>query len=449
MPNTHPSFTNEPAILAPELADAGGVRLGTLVLIRWMAVAGQLLALAVVHFGMNFDVRPGLTVPVVLASAALNLWFTLKGDPNVRLNERQSAAHLAFDLFHLAALLFTTGGLSNPFAMLLLAPVGVSSSILSQRSTKFLIGLSLILVTALAVTPFDLPWNGSPPAIPDTLAAGIWISLCFTLIFLALFMARVGHEGRSHARALAATQVALEREQRLSALGTLAAAAAHELGTPLGTIMLASKEMLTHWDGDDLGKADLELIVSETARCRDILAELRKHRQAGDSNHFVLVEFEALLREAAAPHENRGVTVNYLAAGDGILKVRRGPDLVHAIRNMVENATGYARSTVQVSAGWDDEAISVSISDDGPGFDPQIVKRLGEPYVSTRQPTPGKDGGLGLGLFIAKTLLERSGATITFENNSAGGAQILIEWPRNALEAATQAPVKKEQTNRD
>lgn len=434
-------------LLDHALLRGGGVRLGTLVLIRWMAVAGQLLALAVVHYGLEFDVRPSLTVPLVLASALLNLWFTARGDANMRLGERQSAAHLAFDLIHLAFLLFATGGLSNPFAMLLLAPVCVSASILSQRSTKFLIALSLVLVTALAFTPFPLPWRGEAPDLPVTLEAGVWVSLCFTLVFLALYMARVGHEGRNRARALAATQIALEREQRLSALGTLAAAAAHELGTPLGTIMLASKEMLDQWDGDETGRADLEQIVAETTRCRDILAELRKHRQAGDDNHFVFVELEALLREAAAPHENRGVTINYLASGAGVLKVKRGPDLVHAVRNMVENAAGYARKQVQISAGWDEDVVSVSIMDDGPGFDPQVIKRLGEPYVTTRQPTPGKDGGLGLGLFIAKTLLVRSGATVSFENAPTGGAQILIEWPRSALEDAPSPAVKADPEN--
>lgn len=438
--DTQPS-DSDLLLIDPDLPEGGGVRLGTLVLIRWMAVAGQLAALAVVEWGLGYHVRPELTVPIVLASAALNLWFTLRHDPNIRLGDRQSSAHLTFDLIHLSALVFVTGGLSNPFAVLLLAPACVSASILGQHSTKFLIALSLVLVSALAFTPFSLPWNGTPPAIPETLRAGIWISLCFTLVFLALYMARVGREGRSRARALAATQVALERQQRLAALGTLAAAAAHELGTPLGTIMLASKEMLDHYEGDDAGRADLELIVSETARCRDILAELRQHRKAGNVDHFTAVEMEAMLREAAGPHENRGVQIRYLADGVDQLKVRQTAEIIHAVRNMVENAAGYAKSFVQISAGWDDKVISVSISDDGPGFDPQIIRQLGEPYVTTRQPTPGRDGGLGLGLFIAKTLLERTGAQLEFGSTPYGGAEILIEWPRDKLEVAPPAEV--------
>ncbi|WP_417450352.1 ActS/PrrB/RegB family redox-sensitive histidine kinase [Kordiimonas sp.] len=428
-----------------ETPHGGGVRLGTLVTIRWMAVAGQLLALLIVRWGLGFDLHVHLTVPIVLVSALLNLWFSFRADTNTRLDEKQSAAHLAFDLVHLSLLLFVTGGLTNPFVLLMLAPTSVSASILGQRSTKFLIAVSLVLVTTLAFTPFSLPWKGDPPQLPPVLIAGIWTALCFTLVFLALYMARVGREGRHRARALAATQAALEQEQRLAALGTLAAAAAHELGTPLGTILLASRELLDTWQGDAETRADLELIVAQTSRCRDILAELRDQRKAGSDSHFTETDLEALLREAAAPHAERGITIQYVAEGVDQLKVRRSSEFIHAFRNIIENAVGYAGHLVQVSAGWDKETVSVTIADDGPGFDPQIIKRLGEPYVTTRHPTPGKDGGLGLGLFIAKTLLERTGATLEFGTGATGGAEILIEWPRATLEnSSTKTPSSKD-----
>ncbi len=423
-----------------DMPHGGGVRLGTLVMIRWMGIAGQLLALIVVGAVLRFDLHLHLTLPIVLVSALINMWFSFRVDKNTRLNNRQSTAHLAFDLIHLAALLFVTGGLANPFALLMISPTSVSASILGRRSTKYLIILSLALVTALAFTPFPLPWDGTPPRIDPLLLAGLWIALCFTLVFLALYMARVGREGRHRARALAATQAALEHEQRLAALGTLAAAAAHELGTPLGTILLASKDLLETWEGDANSKADLELIVQETSRCRDILSQLREHRQAGSAEHFTHIELEALLREAAAPHEERGITIKFVADGVGVLRVKRSPEFIHAVRNIVENAVGYANSLVQVSAGWDEDTVSITIVDDGPGFDPQIIRRLGEPYVTTRHPTPGRDGGLGLGLFIAKTLLERTGATVEFGMSSTGGAEILIEWPRHRLEFAPNEP---------
>lgn len=424
---------NELILIDPEQQHGGGVRLGTLVLIRWLAVIGQLIALLTVHHILEFDVRPEITLPVVLISSALNLWFSLRADRNTRLTESQSAAHLTFDLIHLTALLFFTGGLANPFAVLMLAPVSVSASILGRTSTKFLLAMSLSLVTALAFTPYGLPWSGEPPKVEPLVLLSIWISLCFTLIFLTLYMARVGREGRERARALAATQAALEQEQRLAALGTLAAAAAHELGTPLGTILLAAKELATHWEGDEHTKADLDLIVEQTTRCRDILAELRQNRTAGDSDHFTYMRPEALLHEAGAPHESRGVQVDYNSIGADPVNIRRTPELIHALRNVIENAVGFAARKVSINVVWSEDALDVGIRDDGPGFDTQILKRLGEPYVTTRQPTPGKDGGLGLGLFIAKTLLERSGAQVSFSNSTPRGASVKIHWPRTRL----------------
>jgi len=431
--STAPDINDDLILSDPSLSYGGGVRFGTLILIRWLALAGQLTALVVVHQFLGFDANLELTLPTVLTSALLNLWFSLRVDTNTRLSEGQSAAQLTFDLAHLTLLLFFTGGLANPFAVLMLAPATVSATILGRRSTKILLALSVSLVTALAFTPFPLPWNGPAPHLDSLIRLSIWISLCFTLIFLTLYMARIGREGRERARALAATRTALEQEQRLTALGTLAAAAAHELGTPLGTILLASKELLETWEGDTQTRADLALIVEQTTRCRDILSELRQIRTAGASDHFSFMSVEAILREACGPHEQRGITVHYTTTGGGEELIRRTPELIHAFRNIVENAVGFAHSTVNINTAWDKNTLMVSIADDGPGFDPQILKRLGEPYVTTRQPTPGKDGGLGLGLFIAKTLLERGGAIISFGKANPHGARVTLTWARTEL----------------
>jgi two-component system sensor histidine kinase RegB len=418
----------------------GRVRLGTLVLIRWMAVVGQLGSLLLVYFVLDFSVPIYLTVSAVAISAALNLWLSFQADLNRRLTDKEAAGQLAFDLLHLALLLFFTGGLANPFAILLLAPTSVSASILGQRSTKSLIFLAITAITALAFTPYHLPWNGEPPILHPMIKMGLWIGAAFTIVFIAVYMAKVSSEGRNHARALAATQIALEREQKLSALGTLAAAAAHELGTPLGTIMLASKELVDTWQGDELTKADLELIYSETTRCRNILSQLREERRAGNTEHFTRVTLDALIHEAALPHEGRGsVFIDYHVSSAGCdIVVRKLPHLIHAIRNIIENAVGYAQTMVKISIDKDDERFWVRIEDDGPGFDPQILKALGEPYVSTRQPTPGKDGGLGLGLFIAKTLLEQAGAKLVFGLSSSetgsSGAQVIISWPISMID---------------
>lgn len=414
----------------PDFGSEGGVRLGTLVAIRWIGISGQLFALGLVAFVLRFDVNAEITVPMVLASALLNLWFSLRSDKNKRLPDSQARAHLAFDLVHVAALLFATGGLSNPFCVLMLVPTTVSATMLTRQSTYGLIALSLALVTSLAFTPFPLPWDGEPPVVEPLFLTAIWISLCFTLVFLAIYMVRVGRESRMRARALVATQLALEQEQKLAALGALAAAAAHELGTPMGTIMLAAKDLLTTWQGDNDSRADLELILAEITRCRNILSELREHKKAGVDDHFTMMPVAAILREAAAPHEQRGVTIEFANGPSTNFEIARTPEIIHSIRSIVENAVGYARIRVIVAADMSDDILMVTIDDDGPGFDPQILRNLGEPYVTTRSPRAGRDGGLGLGLFIAKSLLERMGASLSFGAAPIGGARTSILFPQ-------------------
>lgn len=431
--NTRPNGDDRESILTgiyPEFDSDGGVRLGTLVAIRWIGVSGQLFALALVAWVLEFDVKAEITVPLVLVSALLNLWFSLRSDKNKRLPDSQARAHLAFDLVHVAALLFATGGLSNPFCMLMLVPTTVSATMLTRQSTYGLIALSLILATTLAFTPYPLPWNGAPPVVEPLFLTAIWISLCFTLVFLAVYMARVGRESRIRAKALVATQLALEQEQKLAALGALAAAAAHELGTPMGTIMLAAKDLLNSWQGDTETRADLELILSEITRCRNILSELREQKKAGLGEHFALMPVAAILREAAAPHEQRGIKLEFNIGAQANFEIARTPEIIHSIRSIVENAVGFARNQVVVAADRSDDVLMITIDDDGPGFDPQIVRNLGEPYVTTRRPRPGRDGGLGLGLFIAKSLLERMGASLSFGATPKGGARTSILFPQ-------------------
>ena len=419
----------------------GRVRLGTLVIIRWLAVAGQFSSLMFVHFVLGFKTPIEYTTPTVIISALLNLWLAFRLDQNKRLNEKEAAGQLAFDLLHLALLLFLTGGLANPFSILMLAPTSVSASVLSKESTKSLILLSIGAVTALAFTPFPLPWDGAPPVLDPLITGGLWVGLSFTLVFIAIYMGRVSREGRSHARALAATQIALEREQQLAAVGTLAAAAAHELGTPLGSILLVSKELMEREELDDAAAADIQLIYEETSRCRSILSELREERKAGDVDHFSAQSLEAIFREAAMPHENRrNISIVYKVSDKASgVRIKQSPALIHAVRNIIENAVGYAVRQVHIKISDGGESLKTSIEDDGPGFDPAILKRLGEPYISSRQPTPGKDGGLGLGLFIAKTLLENAGAQIEFLNARPtarpSGAKVVITWPLAAFDA--------------
>ena len=424
------------------------MRLSTLTNIRWMAVFGQSLTLVAVYWGFGFQFDLVAAAGMVAASMLLNLYLRLSSPPNRQLSEAEATLQLGFDLMQLSALIYLTGGLTNPFCVLLLVPVTISATVLSRRYTAILLITALVLSVALAAFHRPLPWStaaGGPGfEVPPVYQFGLWIGLAVAMTLLALYASRVSVEARQRARALAATQAALAREQRLSALGSLAAAAAHELGTPLGTITLAARDLVRDTPPDDPRYADLALINGQAERCREILEGLA--RRSGDPDDpFSDQPIEALVREAARPYEETSpVTLTFTAAGLGQGAgeqpvVARMPEIIHGLGNLIGNAMDFARRQVRVDIGWDDAEIRLTIRDDGPGFDPAIIRSLGEPYVTTRRRGAGDGlaaggGGMGLGIFIAKTLLERTGAGVSFVNSDAGGAVVRVGWRRTAVE---------------
>lgn len=416
------------------------VRLRTLTLIRWVAIAGQALALLVVHFGFGFPVPLAEAFAVVGASLLLNL-IVMTGHPTpVRLGERAAAAFLAFDIMQLTALLYLTGGLENPFSFLLLAPVAVSATILSVRSTFALSVLSVVSITLLAVIHDPLPWSEGGFSVPQVYVLGTWVALAIGIVFFAIYTWRVAEEARRMSNALAASQLALSREQQLAALGGLAAAAAHELGSPLGTIAVVSREIARDLSPGSPITEDVELLISETARCRDILAELSDRSAYRDDRKspFALLPLHALVEAAAERHQQEHVRFAFSAAAFENAAdvpepiVARSPEIIHGLGNVIQNAVQFARSTVQISTGWDADRIRVTIRDNGPGFPSGLIEQLGEPYISSRADT-GEH--MGLGVFIARTLLQRSGAGIAFDNDHGGGAVVDIVWRRDQLES--------------
>jgi two-component system sensor histidine kinase RegB len=243
--------------------------------------------------------------------------------------------------------------------------------------------------------------------------------------------------------ALAATQAVLAREQRLSALGGLAAAAAHELGTPLATIQVVTKEMIRDLEPGAPLYEDVELLISQAERCREILRQLSRQPEASDIHHERM-SLSQLMEEVSTPHQGPDILINTdvtCAPGAAILEVRRRAEVLHGLTAFVENAVDFAESMVEVTAYYDAERLTITVRDDGPGFSPDVMTKLGEPYVTTR--AHGEDSrsghlGMGLGFFIAKTLLERSGARVEFHNARRGGAVIAARWPRARIEAAPE-----------
>lgn len=434
--------------VAEEARRAGrSVRLDTLVRLRWFAVVGQTTAVLVVYFGLDFELPIWACLAVIALSAWLNVALRIRFPLAQRLEPDRAAWLLAFDVAELAALLFFTGGLQNPFAFLFLGPVLISATALPPRITLMLGGFAIVCATLLVFVHDPLPWDTEPPLeLPQVYVMGVWLSILLSIAFIGLHAWQVTEEARQLADALAATELVLTREQHLSQLDGLAAAAAHELGTPLATITLIAKELQLAIEPHSEHADDVRLLNEQTKRCRAILAKLTE-LSSGDP--FDRMKLSSLIEEVVAPHRNFGVAIDVaLSTGAGAEPVGgRNPAVLYGLGNLLENAVDFAHERVEVAASWSAQEVAVTITDDGPGFAPEIMERIGEPYVTSRpryrqateaEPAGQEGSGLGLGFFIAKTLLERSGATLAFENRAFPdrGAVVRVLWQRREFEGA-------------
>ncbi len=424
----------------PDHAYSRRLRLNTLIRLRWLAVVGQSVAVIIVAWRFEFPFPVSLCFALIGISAWLNLFLAFRYPANHRLTEIAALGILTFDVLQLSGLLYMTGGMTNPFAMLLIAPVIISATSLPVRHTLFLASSVVAAATLLVFFHEALPWYpGDPLSIPFVYIVGMWMAVVSSLVFTGMYAFRVASEARLLAEALSATELVLQREQHLSALDGLAAATAHELGTPLATIALVAKEMERDLPADDKLREDVALLRSQTERCRGILRRLTSLPSEGEK-HIARMPLTSLIDEVCAPHREFGIDiVMEPGTSTGPEPVwRRNPGVMYGLGNLVENAVDFAGNTVRVQWNWNEDEIRILITDDGPGYPPEILDRIGEPYTTTRGAGEATSlgGGLGLGLFIAKTLLERSGAEIAFANSAEPGlgAQVAIEWPRRALE---------------
>ena len=446
----------DPSLFAEETR-SNWVRLRTLTVLRWMAVFGPIAVLTMVqrYFGLNLEL--GLCYLAIGASVIVNLLAIYIYPENKRLNEAEAFSFLLFDIAQLAFLLSMTGGLHNPFALLILAPVTISAAALQLRSTLVLGSVAIACITAMIFFHIPLRFeNGDGLRLPDVFVFGHWAAITIGIIFEAIYARRVTSEIHSMSQALLATQMALAREQKLTDLGGVVAAAAHELGTPLATIKLVSTELMEELADKTELFEDAELIREQADRCRDILRSMG--RAGKDDLHLRHAPLGTVIREAAEPHFDRGKSVHISLEPEANANasqpaIARRPEIIHGLRNLVQNAVDFAQNNVWIDAFWSDDKIEVRIIDDGDGFPPHLIGRIGDPFMRRRRTSedrakrPGYEG-MGLGLFIAKTLLERSGAELTFANGAdpaeaplleRSGAIVEVVWPRAVVEMQSAA----------
>lgn len=433
------------------------VRLRTLVVLRWFAILGQITAIVAATQFFDLQIEVGAAALTIAASVIANLFFGFLYPENKRLSEREATGILGFDIIQLSVLLFITGGLSNPFAVLVLVPVTISATVLHLSSTVALGSLAIVMITMLNQLGIPIRTaEGASLVLPALFQFGFWVALVIAIIFLSIYARQVTTETQTMGDALLATQLALAREQKLTDLGGVVAAAAHELGTPLATIKLVSSELQEELADQPELLDDVLLIQQQADRCRDILQSMG--RAGKDDRHLHSAPFETVVREAAEPHLDRGKQVVFdISPEDDSAQqqpsILRRPEIIHGLRNLIQNAVDFADSQVEIGANWSDDNLIVRIADDGHGFPLSVIGRIGDPFVRRRR--GGLDGvqrpgyeGMGLGLFIAKTLLERSGAKLEFNNGrrpghagwagqATGGAIVTVTWPRKDIAIGT------------
>ena len=407
----------------------------TLVFLRWIAIFGQLFSVNLVYFFLDLNFPILLCHIVILVGFLTNIYlqFGLKA---TLLKDLYSSSFLMYDIIQLSILLFFTGGIFNPFAILLIVPTIVSSTFLSMGST-IILGSSTILLL-IVLTFFNLPLPGMEEYVlsfPNYYVTGILISLIIGLVFLSYFGIRFAGETKKRSDALSKLQQILAKEYELESLGGQAAAAAHSLGTPLATISVVAKEMRKEVGDNSRLTKDLDLLIGQTKRCSEILKNISQKKIINDE-FLSSMSFEDLLEEIIKSFKESSEKKIQLNTDKDTNKIdiKRNPELVYGLRNFIGNAVKFANQNILISIISDNINLYILIEDDGPGFPEDIIEALGEPYIKSRSKLSKSNAGLGLGTFLGKTLLERQSAVISFENGSSlNGAKVKIKWSINDL----------------
>jgi len=407
----------------------------TLVILRWIAIIGQYVTISIVYFVLKFELPFFYCSIIIFIGVLTNFYLQFKFSKN-QLNNFASTFFLFYDLLQLSVLLYLTGGVTNPFTILLIVPAIVSSTFLTLRSTINLSIVTIIVLIVLTINHLPLPHTGELHFhVPDIYLYAVPIAIIIGLIFLTYFGVRFGIESRKRTEALNRLELILAKEHELESIGLQAAAAAHSLGTPLSTITIIARELEKEIGNNPKFSKDVDLLLSQTKRCSDILKNLSKD-QLKEDNFLSDIKIKELLGEIVRSFTEISEKKLFLVTEKNELnpQIERTLEITYGLRNFIGNAVKYSNSSVDITLESNDKITEVKVCDDGPGFSDDILDVLGEPYIRSKNKIISSKSGLGLGTFIGKTLLERMKANVKFDKcPKTNGAMVTIQWQTNNL----------------
>ena len=402
----------------------------TLIILRWIAIVGQLSAIALVYFYLKLEFPIIICISVIFIGLLTNLFLQFRVK-SVLIKDFYASLYLMYDLAQLAFLLYLTGGISNPFSILMIVPAIVSSTFLSMGTTIILIILTIFFLFLLTIFHYPLPGiHEDSITFPKLYLTGYFIALMISLIFICYFGIRFSGESKRRSEAVNKLQEVVAKEYELESLGGQAAAAAHSLGTPLATISVVSKELKKELGGNKEISKDIDLLISQTKRCGEILKQISK-KQIKDDSFLSKTKLENLLDEIIETFKETSSKSILLDTHKDMNKIniQRSPELIYGLRNFIGNAVKFSKSTVEIKVISNSLNLEVLVNDDGPGFPNDIKEILGEPYIKSKSNEVSSNTGTGLGTFLGKTLLERKSARLSFlKDNNLGGASVKIIW---------------------
>jgi two-component system sensor histidine kinase RegB len=418
----------------PELND-NQIKLLTLINVRWVAIFGQFLTISIVYFYFNFNFNIKYCYLLVLFSSFLNFFLQIRSKKTDLLSNKQATFSILYDLFQLFGLLFLTGGLTNPFSILIVAPITIAAGFLNLRSSILIGFLSIALTIILSFFYFELPGLENNYLFPKFYILGLTLALCTTIIFLAIYSQKLAMENAQRNEAFNVLQQIFLREQELKSLGGLAAAAAHELGTPLNTISLVAKELKKEIGSNTKFNQDLDLLISQSKRCSEILKQISKNPYTEKEDKFLdKASFKIIVHEIIDSFKDQSkkkIIINEDDYKKDYL-ITKKIEIIYSLKNIIDNALKFSSNKIEIFLLSNEDELRIKVEDDGEGFSKQILRFLGDPYINKKDIENNKDG-LGLGIFITKVFLERLSAIINFYNLEDKGAAVDISWQKKDL----------------